>query len=133
MANEQNLTPWPKGVSGNPSGGKKGKNLTTILKLLLDAEIEIDDPVVAGAKIKRPAKELINIQLIARAIKGDRKAIKDITDRLEGTPKQTLETVGDQPVQKIEVEILTSKNDNAEDKRNKSLEGEPSSAEPMGC
>ena len=43
MANNQNLKPWPKGVSGNPSGRPRRKYLTDLVEELLQEKC-IDDP-----------------------------------------------------------------------------------------
>lgn len=46
-----NLKPWPKGVSGNSSGRKVGsKNLTTIVRELLEQEIDTRFPLNSSLK-----------------------------------------------------------------------------------
>lgn len=51
MANEQNLTPWKKGQSGNPAGRKKGShNRATIIRAFMEY---LDLDLTAGGKIPR--------------------------------------------------------------------------------
>jgi len=39
IANEQNLKPWPKGVSGNPKGRPKRKSFETLVEEELDRQV----------------------------------------------------------------------------------------------
>jgi hypothetical protein len=74
-----------KGVSGNPNGRpKKGTALTDILKMLLDkpATDSPDAPKV---------KELVMQKLVSLALDGDMVAIKYLSDRIDGTPVQTVD------------------------------------------
>jgi hypothetical protein len=72
------------GESGNPAGRAAGsKNMSTILKELLDEEIEID-----GEKI--PFKSAIVKKLVRKANAGNLKAIQEIFDRTEGKAKQEM-------------------------------------------
>ena len=85
MANEQNLTPWEEGESGNPEGRPKGsRNIATRLKELMQVAMSEENPMTGQTK-KAKAGDLIYAQLIAKAAKnGDMAAIKEIFDRLEG-------------------------------------------------
>lgn len=78
MANEQNLKPFPKGVSGNPNGKPKGtKHINTwVQQLLHDEEFEawINDPRTGVKEFKgAPIKAIIKAQII-KAVNGDTKA-----------------------------------------------------------
>jgi len=78
------------GESGNPNGRPVGSiSLTTTLKKLLDYEIEVVDPI-SNEKVKKPIYELINLQLLSKAIKGDTKAIDMVFDRIEGKANQPI-------------------------------------------
>lgn len=84
MAKEDNLTPFQPGQSGNPKGRPKGsRNLSAILKDMLDQDVEEDGEMVkfSDAIVKR---------LIQKANKGDIKAIQEIFDRTEGKAKQEI-------------------------------------------
>lgn len=85
-----NLKPFPPGTSGNPSGRKKGSlNLTTILRRMLEEEVEVTD---GGKKVKKPLSDVLVQKLIKKAVKDDNlKAISEIFDRVDGKAKQTIE------------------------------------------
>lgn len=82
-------TKFKEGESGNPSGRPKGsRNLSTILKEMLDEDIEI---TIDGKKQKKKFQDLIIRKLIKKANDGDLRAIEQIFDRVEGKPKQSLD------------------------------------------
>lgn len=73
------------GQSGNPAGKPKGtKHLSTILKAMLNEEVEIDGKMIKfdQALIKR---------LLKKATEGDIKAIQEVFDRTEGKAKQEID------------------------------------------
>lgn len=80
-------TQFKKGQSGNPSGRKKGsKNLTTILRAMLEEEIDYKDPFTKK-KVKGKIKNVLNLRLIHNAIaRGNDRSIEHIYDRIEGKP-----------------------------------------------
>jgi hypothetical protein len=89
MANEQNLKPFPKGVSGNPAGKPKGvEHSKTRLLRLLQLVTKVRNPVT-GEDEEFTIAEQLDMQIIAKARKGDLKAYQEILDRLEGRAKQT--------------------------------------------
>ena len=95
MANEQNLKPFPKGVSGNPAGKPKGtEHSKTRLKRLLDLVQKKRNPIT-GEEEEFTVLELMDMQMIAKALKGDQKAYEAVVDRLEGKPKQTTDITAD--------------------------------------
>jgi len=84
-------TMWEKGQSGNPRGKPKGaKNLTTQLKEMLNIKIKVVDEFT-GKEKKKSLAEIISQKLIKKAMNGDIKAIKEIIDRLEGKPAQSID------------------------------------------
>ena len=89
MANEQNLTPFPKGVSGNPSGRPKGipNSKTRLLRLLELVQVKTNP--ITGEKEEFTIAEQLDMVLINKALKGDLNAYKELFDRLEGRAKQT--------------------------------------------
>ena len=95
MANEQNLTPFPKGVSGNPAGKPKGvQHSKTRLLRLLELVTKVRNPVT-GDDEEFTIAEQLDMQIIAKARKGDLKAYEILLDRLEGRPKQTTDITAD--------------------------------------
>lgn len=95
MANEQNLKPFPKGVSGNPAGKPKGtQHSKTRLLRLLDLVQKKRNPIT-GEEEEFTVLELMDMQMIAKALKGDQRAYEAVVDRLEGKPKQTTDITAD--------------------------------------
>lgn len=95
MANKQNLTPFPKGVSGNPAGKPKGtQHSKTRLLRILDLVQKKRNPIT-GEEEEFTVLELMDMQMIAKALKGDQRAYEAVVDRLEGKPKQTTDITAD--------------------------------------
>jgi Family of unknown function (DUF5681) len=91
MANQQNLTPFPKGVSGNPAGKPKGvEHSKTRLLRLLQLVTKVRNPVT-GEDEEFTIAEQLDMKIIAKAMKSDIRAYQEILDRLEGRAKQTNE------------------------------------------
>ena len=91
MANEQNLIPAKKGEIRNPNGKPKGvQNSKTRLLRLLELVTKVRNPVT-GEEEEFSIAEQLDMQIIAKARKGDLKAYEIILDRLEGKPKQSTE------------------------------------------
>ena len=91
MANEQNLIPAKKGEIRNPKGRGKGVlNSKTRLLRLLELITETKNPVT-GETEEFTIAEQLDMQIIAKARKGDLKAYEILLDRLEGKAKQSTE------------------------------------------
>jgi hypothetical protein len=91
MANEQNLIPAQKGEVRNPKGRGKGVlNSKTRLLKLLELVTTTKNPVT-GEEEEFTIAEQLDMQIIAKARKGDLKAYEILLDRLEGKPKQSTE------------------------------------------
>ena len=89
MANEHNLIPAQKGEVRNPKGRGKGvPNSKTRLLRLLELVTKVRNPVT-GEDEEFTIAEQLDMQIIAKARKGDLKAYEILLDRLEGRPKQT--------------------------------------------
>ena len=89
MSNEKNLKPFPKGVSGNPSGRPHWKAVTEAMRKELDAD-------------KLSAMCLV---IYGEAMKGNISAATFIADRLEGKPQQRIEVVtNDEPIKVFDFE-----------------------------
>lgn len=81
---------FQKGQSGNPAGRpKKEATLTNILQRIAD-----ERSVALNGADMISAKEALARKLIQMAMGGDIQAIKYIYDRIDGTPKQTVEMEG---------------------------------------
>lgn len=95
MPNPENLKPFPKGVSGNPAGKPKGtQHSKTRLLRLLDLVQKKRNPIT-GEEEEFTVLELMDMQMIAKALKGDQRAYEAVVDRLEGKPKQTTDITAD--------------------------------------
>ena len=95
MANEQNLIPAKKGEVRNPNGRGKGvQNSKTRLLRLLELVQKKKNPIT-GEEEEFTVLELMDMQMIAKALKGDQRAYEAVVDRLEGKPKQTTDITAD--------------------------------------
>jgi hypothetical protein len=88
MANNQNLKPFPKGVSGNPKGAPKGvqqskKRFLRFLEVLQNMKNPITGEMEDISLIER-----MDLAQFHKALKGDTRAYQEIMDRLEGKPEQ---------------------------------------------
>jgi hypothetical protein len=89
MANEHNLIPAQKGEVRNPKGRGKGvQNSKTRLLRLLELVQKRRNPIT-GEEEDFTVLELMDMQMISKALKGDQRAYEAVVDRLEGKPKQT--------------------------------------------
>lgn len=95
MANEYNLIPAKKGEVRNPNGRGKGvQNSKTRLLRLLELVQKKRNPIT-GEEEEFTVLELMDMQMIAKALKGDQRAYEAVVDRLEGKPKQTTDITAD--------------------------------------
>lgn len=87
----RNLIPPVKGEVRNPNGRPKGvpNSKTRYLRLLTLTE-KIKNPVT-GELEEFSIIEQLDMQMIAKARKGDLQAYKEIMDRLEGKPQQSID------------------------------------------
>jgi len=98
--NLQNLIPARKGEpSRNPAGRPKGaKGIAATLNKYLKCKIEAKNPFTRTLE-NLTAAQIIALQLISKAIKGELPAIKEIYDRLEGRPDVLSHTIINQLTQ----------------------------------
>lgn len=102
--------PWRSGESGNPKGSPKGERPSTILKRYL--AIKNRNEITKC--------EQIVLKLIDKAEDGDLSAIKEVFDRVEGKPGQSitvkektidyLETLTDEQLKERAKEIIEKLN-----------------------
>lgn len=93
MANPENLKPFKKGKDErrNIEGKAKGTpNAKTIIKKWLEAKDKFKNPIT-GMDETLSQYDIIAIQQIAKARKGDTKAFEAVLDRVEGKPKQEID------------------------------------------
>ena len=98
MSNPDPLPPpaehqWKPGESGNPKGAPKGPTLTTLLRKVLEGEIEMKD-LETGQYRKITKAELVMIALVKEAVQGNVKAAREILDRLDGKVPQKIGLTG---------------------------------------
>lgn len=99
MANNDNLTPFKKGQSGNPKGRPKGsKNRSTIIKKWLEVEEKAINPIT-GEEELLSQEDIISLQAIGKARKGDISAYRAVKDCAYGAPVQQIDqTIMEQPL-----------------------------------
>lgn len=92
-------TRFKPGKSGNPAGRPPGiPNARTRYLRLLQLTEKISNPVT-GELEEFSIMEQLDMQIIAKARRGDIAAYKEIMDRLEGKPKQSVDVSGgDNPI-----------------------------------
>ena len=84
--NNENLTPFKKGQSGNPKGRPpKEYCLTDILR----AQGELEDVETPAGKIAR--KQAIAQKLWSMAMGGDVQSLKYVYDRIDGKPRESID------------------------------------------
>ena len=96
MANKNAIPPehgkFKPGQTGNPNGRPPGvPNTATRLQRFLNLVQKGKNPVTKEDE-EFTVAELMDLQQIAKAMKGDTAAWEKILNRLEGMPKQTNET-----------------------------------------
>ena len=95
MAGIDNLVHFEKGQSGNPNGRPKGvQNSKTRLLRLLELVQKRRNPIT-GEEEDFTVLELMDMQMISKALRGDQRAYEAVVDRLEGKPKQTTDITAD--------------------------------------
>jgi hypothetical protein len=77
--NVQNLTPFQKGVSGNPTGKRGKKNRSTIIKKWMTAQSTGKNPVT-GLEDTLSQEDWIIIAMIGQARKGNVRAAEFLLD-----------------------------------------------------
>lgn len=94
MANEKNLKPWPKGVSGNPKGGVPiRRNLEEVIQAFLQEKAE-----GTGQEAKTRLLAMMEAQWHKAVKNGDTRAADYLTKYGFGMPKQQIEHKGIAPV-----------------------------------
>ena len=115
MANNNNLKPFKKGVSGNPKGRKKGvRNRATIIKELFNSVSVLNEEDFNQLQSKFPhikndmsIEYLMTLVQVNNAIfKGDLRAYKVLNEALYGTPiKELNREVEEDSVKKDEIDF----------------------------
>ena len=78
---------FQKGRSGNPKGRPKGsKNFATLLTEALDEKVQI---TVDGKRRRITKRELVVKQLVNKSASADLRAIKQLTDIVEGVERRS--------------------------------------------
>ncbi len=79
-----NLKPFQKGVSGNPNGRPKSLTLSEAFRR------QLSQPV-PGDEQGRTFAEVIALRVCVAAAQGDISAAREIADRTEGKPRQSVD------------------------------------------
>lgn len=99
----KNLKPFKKGhkmATGRPKGSL---NLKTILKNLLQEDIEFIN--VRGQKQEGIVADSINVSLISKAMEGDINALKLIYERIDGKVTQDINVSNHSNIDRIKEQI----------------------------
>ena len=80
---EENLKPWAKAISGNPGGRSRTAPITELLRELLEKPYP-------GDKQNRTYAHKIAEAMLKRACEGDVGAAREVADRTEGRPTQSV-------------------------------------------
>lgn len=83
MANPENLRPFPKGTSGNPTGRRPGLSLTRLVR------DELQRP--ANDSTETTKAQMIAAMIVNLAQAGDRVMIPLVWRYVDGEPKQSAE------------------------------------------
>ena len=115
MANNSNLKPFKKGVSGNPKGRTKGvRNRATIIKELFNSVSVLNEEDFNQLQSKFPhikndmsIEYLMTLVQVNNAIfKGDLRAYKVLNEALYGTPiKELNREVEEDSIKKDEIDF----------------------------
>ena len=91
MSNIENLKPFEKGKSGNPTGRPKGsKNRSTIIREMLDMMVQVKDD--NGDEVWQSNEYRMVQAILTKAIeKGDVSAFNSIMDNVYGKLKDTVD------------------------------------------
>jgi len=101
-----NLNPFQKGESGNPSGRPKGsKNRSTIARHWLEVNQNLKNPLT-GVEETMSQEDLMTLALIKKAREGDVNAYKALMDSGYGAPLQQIDQSIEQSINGIEVTIV---------------------------
>lgn len=101
MANEQNLKPWPKGVSGNPAGRPPGtKDKSTIAKKWLEATSRGENYITKQMEDLSEEDWQI-LSLIKQGRRGNTQAIKMLFDLVYGPMDKNINHTGSLSLQQI--------------------------------
>lgn len=105
MANDENLKPIKPGETRNPNGRPKGhKNITTLVKALLEKKVELrGESPIGKAGDRKKWSEVIAARMVVEASKGNMKAMRELLDRTEGKVVQPIEGTGDNGEFKINI------------------------------
>jgi len=99
MANEENLIPFKKGQSGNPSGRPKGTmNRSTIARKWLEIVQSGRNPIT-NLEEELSQEDLITLAQLKKARNGDVNAYKALMDSAFGSPIQQIDQkITEQPL-----------------------------------
>lgn len=124
----ENLKPAKKGEVRNPKGRPPGPNSKTILRRFFALEEKTRNPVT-GAEEHMSQLEILFLQQMAKARKGDLAALKELLDRYEGRPQQSIDHTSDG--EKLPTPILPAPQVLAEKAKDAPKPGEEVYDEPL--
>ena len=88
---KEDLQPAQKGEVRNPKGKPKGtKNWKTIINEIVNVQIDNKDENVFVKGKKITPQQIIIIQQVQKAMKGDTKSAEVLMNRMDGYPKEDI-------------------------------------------
>lgn len=110
----ENLTPYPKGVSGNPSGKPKGtKNRSTIVKKWLEVVQKVRNDLTHKEE-ELSVEDRMTLAQIQKAFEGDSTAYKLLMDSAYGQATNIVEqdiTTNGKDIERPKIEFFSKDED----------------------
>jgi len=112
---------WSKGQSGNPAGRPKGS-----ISVVTELKKKLEETPKEGNPEKKRYVDMLVIKVIEKALAdGDVSMIKDMIDRIDGKPRQSLDLSGMQQTKILVLPSILLKKNGIEPKLNPGPDVEP--------
>lgn len=107
MANEQNLKPFQPGNKASTGRPKGSISIATKLREIMSTKVMLEEDLPGAKKgSRKEVREALALKLAAMALKGDIKAIKEISERIDGKTHIIIEVEQTEKEKMQKAEIL---------------------------